>query len=146
MERDSARYRRRMQGRARKFTRAAAARGDAFGSIGGRRASPLQTPRAGGATARLGRGLELAGREVGRAAEDRKLAAHEEPPDVLECERPVGAIPVPDAVVDAEDRSCQEEWVGLGNEALLHPTGEECPPHELEVAHARAGGGARGLL
>ena len=50
-----------------------------------------------------------------------------------------GPVPVPDAVVETQDRAREEPGVGLGNDALLHSAREERGPRELEVAHPRSG-------
>src|SRR5437868_12202280 len=68
--------------------------------------------------------------EVRRQAEHRETAAHVEVADILERERPARAIPVPDAVVEAEDGASQQARVGLGNDALLHAAREEGRPGE----------------
>ena len=59
---------------------------------------------------------------------------------------PARAVPVPDAVVEAEDRAREQAGIGLGDRALLHAAGEEGGPGELEVAHLRARELARLLL
>src|SRR4051794_22831552 len=48
------------------------------------------------------------------------------------------AVPMPDAVVEAEDRAGEHARVCLRDRALLHAAGEEGGPGELEVAHLRA--------
>src|SRR5690349_22931896 len=72
-------------------------------------------------------------------AEDGEAAGDEEVGDLVEGEVAAGAVPVPDAVVQAQDGAGEQAWVGFGDRALFHRAGEEGGPGELEVARARAG-------
>ena len=49
---------------------------------------------------------------------------------------PPGPVPVPDALVQPENRVREQARVGLRDGALLHAAGEERGPGELDVAHA----------
>src|SRR5206468_11028712 len=72
------------------------------------------------------------------AAEQRPLAAHDKSADVRERERAAGAVPRPDAVVEAEQRTCEEQWVGRRQRLLLHAAHEKGRPGSLVVAPACA--------
>jgi hypothetical protein len=45
---------------------------------------------------------------------------------------------VPDAVVEPDQRAGQQAWIGLRQDALLHPAYEERRPCELEISNSRA--------
>ena len=74
-----------------------------------------------------------------RVAGDRQATLHEELADVVQRQGAARPVPMPDALVQPENRVGEQAWVGLRDGALLHAAGEERGPGELDVAHARAG-------
>src|SRR4051794_18279865 len=78
-----------------------------------------------------------------RQAEDGEAAGDEELGDLVQLEVAAGAVPVPDAVVQAEHGAREQPGVCLRDGTLGHGTGEEGGPGEFEVAGPRAGALAR---
>src|SRR5256885_1532633 len=69
-----------------------------------------------------------------REPENGEAARDEEVGDLLEREVAAGAVPVPDAVVQAQDGAGEQARVGLGDRPLFHGAREERRPGELEIA------------